>query len=159
MNFAVMAFLALVALSVQAADTNVYPTDRYGNVQYHKPSLVVRSDGRVQHVDPYGSVQSHRPGFQVKASPAPRPVGNGDSSLQKRAVPDGTVYQTDAYGRRTQPAYVIQSGKVYATDRYGNRTQQAFVIQGGTVYQTDAYGNRQQPVYKVQPPPVPPVKK
>ncbi|MCX6599947.1 MAG: hypothetical protein NT025_00065 [bacterium] len=154
MNRVVVVCLALGAFAAQAADTKVYQTDKYGNVQYHKPSLVVRPDGRVQAVDPYGNVQSHQPGFQVKVTPAPRQVGSSGSLAKKPTVPNGTVYQTDAYGNRKQPAYVIQNGKVYEADRYGNRKQQAFVIQGDTVYQTDAYGNRQQPVYKVQPPPL-----
>jgi hypothetical protein len=145
--------VALVAASVPAADTKVYQTDRYGNVQYHQPSLVVKSDGRVQQVDPYGHVQSHKPGLQVQASP----VRSADSTSPQRAVPDATIYATDAYGRRQQPTHVVQNGKVYETDRYGNRKEQVYVIQGDTVYQTDRFGNRKQPAYKVVTPA--PVKK
>ena len=93
---AVAAMAAEPQKSAPAAGTKVYQTDRYGNVQHHKPSLVVKSDGRIQQVDAYGNVQSHKPGFQVQ--------GN-------------RVYQTDPYGnvQHHKPSYTVQpDGRVIA---------------------------------------------
>ena len=63
--------------SAPAAGTKVYQTDRYGNVQYHKPGYVVKGD-RVYSTDAYGNVA-------VPTSPASVVQGN-------------RVYQTDPYG-------------------------------------------------------------
>ena len=59
------------------AEQRVYQTDRYGNIQYNKPSLTVQDNGRVIETDPYGNKQYHKPQFQIK----------GDK-----------LYQTDAVG-------------------------------------------------------------
>ena len=116
--------------SAPAAGTKIYQTDAYGNVQHHKPSLVVKSDGRIQPVDAYGNVQSHKPGFQVQ--------GN-------------RVYQTDPYGnvQSHKSSYTVQpDGRVIATDAYGNTQSHKpqFVVKDGTVYQADSVGHPQQPV-------------
>ena len=61
-------FVSCENLSIYAGDTIdstdqtkwvIYQTDKYGNVQYHRPSQLV--DGNVIYqVDKYGNVQYHR---------------------------------------------------------------------------------------------------
>ena len=89
----------------------VYSTDAYGNVQYHKPSLVVQPDGRIRPVDAYGNTQYQKPGYVVK----------GDR-----------IYQTDSYGNTQyqKPGYVVKGDRIYQTDAYGNTQYQKPGIRG-----------------------------
>ena len=157
-----VAWLALVALSVQAQETKVYQTDQFGRVQHSKPSLVVQPDGRIVEVDPYGHPRYDKPGFQVQGLTAARSDGKGSSPPSGRATTDAKIYATDQYGHQKQQVYVVRGDKVYQTDQFGNQRQQAYVIRGDKVYQTDQFGNQRQQAFKIQapkPPPVPAAKK
>jgi predicted RNA-binding protein len=139
--------LALIAVAAMAEEpktaapaegTRIYQTDRYGNVQYHKPSLVVKENGRIQPVDPYGNTQFSKPGFQVQ--------GN-------------KVYATDKLGNRLEQTYAIQGDKVYETDKYGNTRGQAYAVKGDKVFATDKFGNTREQAYEVRTKTPPPSKK
>ena len=75
----ILACLALVAFSAHAEDTRVYQTDVYGNVQYHKPSYTVKSDGHVIPTDAYGNRQYNQQQYLIK---------------------DNKIIPTDLYGNR-----------------------------------------------------------
>ena len=77
------------SLSANAAETRIYQTDKYGNVQYHKPSYTVTQDHRVIPTDKYGNKQYHKPGFKIEG---------------------GKLLQTDKYGnvQYNKPAWVIK---------------------------------------------------
>ena len=51
--------------NTMAADVAIYQTDKFGNVQYHKPHLVVKGD-RIYQADKFGNIQYHKPGFKVE---------------------------------------------------------------------------------------------
>jgi hypothetical protein len=60
-----LACLALIAIPAHADEVRVYQADAYGNIQYHKPSLAVRADGRVIQTDPYGNKLYHKQQYQI----------------------------------------------------------------------------------------------
>ncbi len=59
------------------AEQRIYQTDRYGNIEYNKPSYTVKDNGRVIEADKYGNPLYNKDGYQIK----------GDR-----------IYQTDKYG-------------------------------------------------------------
>ena len=127
---AMVVFVSLTAVSEEprqappAKEAKVYQTDKIGNVQYHKPSQVVRPDGKVMQVDPYGNRLQQQ--YEVR----------GDK-----------VYATDSLGNRSGPSFVVQGDKIYQTDKYGNvqhhKTSIA-VAPDGKATEVDPYGNRGQ---------------
>jgi len=56
---------ALIAIFAHAEDTRVYQTDKYGHIQYHKPSLTIRTDGRVIQTDAHGNKLYHKQQYQI----------------------------------------------------------------------------------------------
>jgi hypothetical protein len=107
-----------------AKETKVHQTDRFGNVQYHKPSYAVQQDGKVMQADQYGS------------------------RLQQQYEIEGDrVYTTDKYGNRSGPSFVVQGDKVHQTDKYGNVQyhEPSYAVQpDGKVTEVDSFGNRGQ---------------
>ena len=75
--FIIVILCSIVGFGFTYADQKVYQTDRYGNIQYHLPSITIKDDGRMYETDPYGNIQYHKKGYQIK---------------------DNNVYQTDRYG-------------------------------------------------------------
>jgi len=57
--------LLIACTCAHAADTTIYETDKYGNIQYHKPRLVVKGD-RVYQADKFGGIQYDKPGYKIK---------------------------------------------------------------------------------------------
>lgn len=43
-----------------ATGTKIYSTDSFGNIQYHKPSLIIIKD-RIYEVDKFGTILYHKP--------------------------------------------------------------------------------------------------
>jgi len=56
---------ALISSSAMAADVVIKQTDKYGNVQAHKPGLVIKGD-KVYQTDKYGNVQYHKPSGKIE---------------------------------------------------------------------------------------------
>jgi len=113
-----------------AKDAKVYQTDKYGNVQYHKPSYAVQPDGKIMEVDPYGNRMQQQ--YEIK--------GN-------------QVYTTDKFGNRLESSFVVKDNKVHRTDKYGNvqHHEPSHTIQpDGKVMKVDAYGKRQQQSYEIK---------
>lgn len=69
--------LFLFAYVAIAEESKIYQTDSTGNIQYHKPSVVVQENGRIIETDHYGNKQYHQQQYQMK----------GDR-----------IYQTDKFG-------------------------------------------------------------
>ena len=67
----------LLTISLAHAEQRIYQTDRYGNIEYNKPSYTVKDNGRVIEADKYGNQLYNKDGYQIK----------GDR-----------IYQTDKYG-------------------------------------------------------------
>lgn len=67
----------LFAIIAIAEESKIYQADPTGNIQYHKPSIVVQENGRIVETDPYGNKQHHKQQYQIK---------------------DGAIYQTDKFG-------------------------------------------------------------
>jgi hypothetical protein len=57
---------ALLAISAHAEDVRIYQTDKYGHIQYSKPSYTVRADGRVIQTDPYGNKLYSKQQYQIR---------------------------------------------------------------------------------------------
>lgn len=95
---ALLTCLALTAISAHAEDVRIYQTDKYGHIQYSKPSYVISSAGRVVQADAYGNKQYTKQQYQI---------------LNNKIIP------VDAYGNRqyTKPALVIEDRKSAGTDR------------------------------------------
>ena len=128
--------LLLLALAAQAEEKRVYQTDAYGNVRYHKPSLVVKDDGRVVEVSPYGTPQPQKQQYQLK----------GDK-----------IYPTDATGRiqANKPSYQVEKdGRLIQVSPYGAKLygEQQYKVEGDKIYRTDKYGNKLGQAYEVKPP-------
>ncbi|MES2498891.1 MAG: hypothetical protein V4570_00020 [Pseudomonadota bacterium] len=64
-------------LNVSAEETKIYQQDSTGNIQYHKPSVVINKNGRIIETDAIGNKQYHKQQYQIK---------------------DGKIYQTDSLG-------------------------------------------------------------
>jgi len=133
---AMVVFVSLTAASEEprqvppAKEAKVYQTDKFGNVQYHKPSQVVRPDGKVMQVDPFGNRLQQQ--YEVR----------GDR-----------VYATDSVGNRSAPSFVVKGEKVYRTDQYGNvqyHKPSIEVAPDGKVTEVDPYGNRLQQKSEIQ---------
>jgi hypothetical protein len=75
-TLAVIGLLCLV-FNVSADEAMIHQQDSAGNTQYHKPSAVIRKDGRIIETDSVGNKQYHKQQYQIK---------------------DGKVYQTDSVG-------------------------------------------------------------
>jgi hypothetical protein len=136
---ALVAFLSFTAVSEEPSRAppgnaaKVHQTDRYGNVQYHKPSMAAESDGRIVPVDTYGNRQHQKPGMRVEGDKVHQTDRYGNVQHHKPGYtvePDGRVIQTDPYGNKQyqNPQYRIQDGKVYETDAFGGRKQQAYTV-------------------------------
>ena len=69
--------MLLLVLKVSAEEVRIYQQDSAGNVQYHKPSAVIRKDGSIIETDSVGNKQYHKQQYQIK---------------------DGKIYQTDSVG-------------------------------------------------------------
>ena len=67
-------------------------TDAHGNIQYHKPSYTIKSDGRVIQTDAHGNKLYHK---------------------QQYLITNNKIVPVNAYGKRqyNKPALVIESGK------------------------------------------------
>ncbi|MEX2150850.1 MAG: hypothetical protein WD793_11600 [Steroidobacteraceae bacterium] len=90
--------LALIAFTAHAGDARVYQTDKYGNIQYHKPSYTIKSDGRVIQTDAYGNKLYHK---------------------QQYLMRDNNIVPIDAYGSRqySKPTLVIEGRKTASVNR------------------------------------------
>jgi len=55
----------MFAVSAHADDVRIYRTDARGDVQYHKPSLTIRADGRVIQMDKHGNRLFHKQQYQI----------------------------------------------------------------------------------------------
>lgn len=62
---ALLTCLALIAISAHAEDVRVYQTDKYGHIQYHKPSLTITTKGRVIQTDAHGNKLYHKQQYQI----------------------------------------------------------------------------------------------
>lgn len=71
----------LLIVSLSHAEQRIYQADRYGNIEYNKPSYTVKDNGRVIEPDKYGNQLYNKDGYQIK--------GN-------------RIYQTDKYGNVQQ---------------------------------------------------------
>jgi hypothetical protein len=40
-----------------AKEQRIYQTDKYGNIQYNKPSYTVKESGRIVEVDKFGNIK------------------------------------------------------------------------------------------------------
>lgn len=89
---AMLTCLAMFAVSAHADDVRIYQTDKYGNIQYHKPSLTIRSDGRVIQTDKHGNRLYHKQQYQIA----------GD-----KIVPASTL----GYRQYNKPGFVISSNE------------------------------------------------
>lgn len=69
--------ILLTATGTTAAETRIYQTDKYGNVQYHLPSQTIQDNGRIVEMDKFGNKQLHKDQWQLQ----------GDK-----------IYQTDKFG-------------------------------------------------------------
>lgn len=55
----------LLAIPAHADEVRIYQTDKYGHIQYSKPSLTIRADGRVIQTDPYGNKMYSKQQYQI----------------------------------------------------------------------------------------------
>ncbi len=62
---ALVACLALFAVPAHADEVRIHQTDKNGNIQYHKPSLSIRTDGRVIQTDKHGNKLFHKQQYQI----------------------------------------------------------------------------------------------
>lgn len=46
----------LLVLNVSAEEVKIYQQDSTGNIQYHKPSVVIQNDGRIVETDSVGNM-------------------------------------------------------------------------------------------------------
>jgi len=69
--------LLFISFSSVAGDKRIYKTDSYGNIQYHKPSYTLQSNGRVIETDRYGNKLYQKQQYQIKSD---------------------TIYETDSLG-------------------------------------------------------------
>ena len=111
--------------------TRIYQTDHYGRVQHHKPSWVVKENGRLVEVSPIGSEQSHKQQYKIDGSRVYPTDYAGRVQYNKPSYEvgkDGHVVQMSTTGRPqyNDPQFVVKGSKVYAADTYGRERQQAF---------------------------------
>ena len=62
---AMLTSLAFLSVPAHADEVRIYQTDANGNIQYHKPSLTIRTDGRVIQTDKHGNRLYHKQQFQI----------------------------------------------------------------------------------------------
>jgi acyl CoA:acetate/3-ketoacid CoA transferase alpha subunit len=77
MRLSILCALMMSAVTSHAAEQRIYQTDKYGNIQYQKPSYALQKDGRVVELDKFGNKQYQKSQYQIR----------GDR-----------VHQTDKYG-------------------------------------------------------------
>jgi hypothetical protein len=79
----------LLTISLAHAEQRIYQTDRYGNIEYNKPSYTVQDNGRIVETDKFGNKQYHKDQQQIQ--------GN-------------RIYQTDKFGniQYHKPSLTIQ---------------------------------------------------
>lgn len=144
-KFATLMLLALVCVVTVAEaqqkppapperGTRIYQTDKFGNVQHHQPSWVVKENGRLVEVSPYGSEQSHKQQYKIDGSRVYPTDYAGRVQYNKPSYAlgkDGQVVQVSPYGRPqyNEPQFVVKGSKVYAADQYGRERQQAYKIE------------------------------
>ena len=58
--------LLLTATAMARAETKVYQTDKYGNVQHHLPSYTVQDNGRIVETDKFGNKQYQKDGWKIQ---------------------------------------------------------------------------------------------
>ncbi len=82
----------LISFTTSAAEQRIYQTDSLGNVQYHKPSHTIESNGRIVETDSVGNKLYHKQQYQIK---------------------DGKIYQRDSVGniQYHKPGFVVQGKK------------------------------------------------
>jgi hypothetical protein len=78
LNIQVLSTVLFLSLATTAAAENrIYQTDKYGNIEYNKPSYTVQENGRIVETDKFGNKQYHKDQQQIQ--------GN-------------KIYQTDKFG-------------------------------------------------------------
>lgn len=90
MKYAIIVLLSLVASSAFAGELRIYQTDKYGRIQYSKPSYTIRADGRIIQTDAYGNKQYSKQQYQI--------TGN-------KIVPVSAI----GYRQYNKPAFVFES--------------------------------------------------
>lgn len=66
MKNAIIFVMLLIASPAIAGETRIYQTDKYGHVQYSKPSFTIRADGRIIQTDAYGNKLYSRQQYQIR---------------------------------------------------------------------------------------------
>lgn len=62
---ALLTGLAIFAIPAHANEVRIYQADAHGTIQYHKPSLTIRADGRVIQTDKHGNRLYHKQQYQI----------------------------------------------------------------------------------------------
>lgn len=57
-------FLSLV--NTVAAENRIYQTDKYGNIEYNKPSYTFPDNGQIVETDKFGNKQYHKDQWQIQ---------------------------------------------------------------------------------------------
>ena len=58
--------MSAASTGIATAETKVYQTDKYGNIQYNLPSYTVQDNGRIVENDKFGNKQYHKGGWQIQ---------------------------------------------------------------------------------------------
>lgn len=58
--------LMLLSTTAFAQEVRIYQTDHLGNKQYHKPSIVIQTNGRGVEVNSVGVKQYHKSQIQIE---------------------------------------------------------------------------------------------
>lgn len=89
---ALLTCLMLLTVPAHADEVRIYSADAWGRIQYHKPSLTIRSDGRVIQTDAHGNKLYHKQQYQIA----------GDKIVPVSAL---------GYRQYSKPAFVFESRK------------------------------------------------
>jgi len=62
-----MVFMLITVSEVaDAKEQRIYQTDRFGNIQYNKPSYTIQENGRIVETDRFGNKQYQNGTYQIK---------------------------------------------------------------------------------------------
>ena len=62
-----LCFILIFSSAVFAKEQRIYQTDRFGNIQYNKPSYTIQENGRIVETDRFGNKQYQNGRYQIKA--------------------------------------------------------------------------------------------
>lgn len=80
---ALLTCLAFFAVCAHADEVRIYQTNVRGDVQYHKPSLTIRADGRVIQTDAHGNQLYHKQQYVIRADKVVAVSATGDRQYSK----------------------------------------------------------------------------